>query len=263
MSLPGTVREGVIAIANEAAAAILEVYRQAFEVEHKADDSPVTAADFAAHRVIAHGLATLTPSIPLLSEESAPEVIAQRHAWSRYWLVDPLDGTRDFVKRNGEFSVNIALIDEGHAVFGLIQQPVSGLCWHGAPGEGAWRREAGRDVPIRTRAAPETGLVVAASRSHRNRRTDAVIARLADAEIVSLGSSLKFCRLAEGRLDLYPRFGPTSEWDTAAGQAILEAAGGVLQDARGRPFRYNQRESLLNGDFIAAGDPALLQRLAD
>lgn len=251
-------REGVIAIAQAAASAILEVYRGSFEVVHKADESPLTRADLAAHHCIVDGLARLTPDIPVLSEESAHLVETEtRRGWRRLWLVDPLDGTREFVKRNGEFSVNIALIEEGVAVFGVIQAPVTGELWYGAPGGGAFRRDQGGERPLRVRAPAGPPLRVAASRSHRDGRTEALLARMGDIEPVGLGSSLKFCRLADGALDAYPRLGPTSEWDTAAGQAILEAAGGLLVDPLGRPFRYNQRQTLLNGDFIALGDRAL------
>lgn len=258
MSIAEPLREGVIALAHAAAEAILEVYGTAFEVERKSDASPLTAADLAAHRCIVEGLERLAPEWPILSEESVEDVPALvRRQWRRLWLVDPLDGTREFVKRNGEFSVNIALIEEGVAVFGVIQQPVTGRLWHGIPGQGAFRRDGGVDVPLHTRRPAAVPLRVAASRSHRDARTDAMLQRIGDNETVAQGSSLKFCRLAEGGMDVYPRFGPTSEWDTAAGQAILEAAGGAVLDPRGRPLRYNQRDTLLNRDFIALGDPDL------
>ena len=260
MNVDNEVRDGVIAVAEAAAADILEVYARDFDVERKQDSTPLTEADLAAHHRIVAGLAALTPEIPVLSEESAEACFQLRKQWSRYWLVDPLDGTREFVKKNGEFSVNIALIEDGVAVFGVIQQPVTGRIWHGAPGHGAFRREKGVDVAIHVRQPAHAPLRIAASRSHRDARTEAVIARFANAEVVGLGSSLKFCRIAEGGIDLYPRFGPTSEWDTAAGQAILEAAGGVVIDPQGRPFRYNQRDTLLNGDFFASGDPALARK---
>lgn len=261
MKIDTRLREGVIAVADAAAADILAIYAQDFDVERKADASPLTAADLAAHQRIVTGLGALTPDIPVLSEESAEACFEARKAWTRYWLVDPLDGTREFVKKNGEFSVNIALIEDGVALFGVIQQPVTGLLWHGTPGQGAFRREGNAEARIHCRQPAAPPLTIAASRSHRDPRTDAVIAAFPQASVISLGSSLKFCRIAEGTLDLYPRFGPTSEWDTAAGQAIVEAAGGVLLDPHGRPFRYNQRETLLNGDFFASGDPALLHSL--
>jgi 3'(2'), 5'-bisphosphate nucleotidase len=262
MPVDAEVREGVIALAREAAAAILRVYAVDFDVARKDDASPLTEADLAAHRCIVAGLQALTPGIPVLSEESAHAIPAStRRGWTRLWVVDPLDGTREFVKRNGEFTVNIALVEAGAPVFGVVQAPVTGVVWHGVPGAGAFRREGDTDVPSRTRIPATAPLRVAGSRSHRDPRTAALMARIAadsgDTETVALGSSLKFCRLAEGGMDVYPRFGPTSEWDTAAGQAILEAAGGCVLDPKGRPFRYNQRDTLLNGDFIALGDPAL------
>ncbi len=253
-----SLREGIIAIAREAAAEIMTVYDSAFAVEHKSDASPLTAADLAAHRCIVEGLERLSPEIPVLSEESAEDVPALlRRQWRRLWLVDPLDGTREFVKRNGEFTVNIALIDDGVSVLAVVQAPVTGVLWHAWHGRGAFRREAGGDVALRTRQPASGPLRVAASRSHRDPRSEQVMQRIGDCEPVALGSSLKFCRLAEGGMDVYPRFGPTSEWDTAAGQCVLEAAGGVVIDPRGRALRYNQRDTILNGDFLALGDPDL------
>ena len=261
--VPADVREGVIAIAREAATAILAVYDSEFAIQHKDDRSPLTAADLAAHRCIVAGLAALTPDIPVLSEESAHEVpTATRRGWSRLWVVDPLDGTREFIKRNGEFTVNIALVDEGEAMFGVVQAPVTGDLWYGSAETGAFRREGDRDTALHVRAPAQAPLRVAASRSHRDARTESFMARMAASvdgaiEPIGLGSSLKFCRVAEGGLDIYPRFGPTSEWDTAAAQCVLEGAGGAVLDPQGRPFRYNQRDTLLNGDFVAIGDLAL------
>ena len=257
-ALDATLREGVIAIAHDAGAAIMRVYADGFDIERKADDSPVTTADLAAHTLIVQGLSRLTPELPVLSEESAQLPWEARRPWREYWLVDPLDGTREFIKRNGEFSVNIALIRDGVAVFGVVQAPVTGTAWHAVRGEGARRRVGECDEVVRTRRAPAAPLRVAASRSHRDARTEALLARMGEIELVAQGSSLKFCRIAEGTLDVYPRLGPTSEWDTAAGQCVLEAAGGVLLAAdSGEPFRYNQRPRLLNGDFIALGDASL------
>lgn len=256
--LPDAVRDGVVAIARDAAQAILRVYAGDFDVERKADASPLTEADMAAHHCIVSGLAALTPGVPVLSEESAHAVpLAQRRAWRRLWIVDPLDGTREFVKRNGEFCINIALVEEGTPVFGLILAPVTGVLWHGTPGEGAWRIDGDgvRGIGVRRPAAPP--LRVAASRSHLDPRTAALMHRIGHTEAVGMGSALKFCLLAEGGMDVYPRFAPTSEWDTAAGQAILEASGGAVLDPRGRPLRYNARDTLLNGDFIALGDVSL------
>lgn len=254
--------EGAIEIARAAAAAILRIYDGEFAVEQKADDSPVTAADLAAHHVILDGLARLTPDIPVLSEESVALDVEQRRHWPRLWLVDPLDGTREFVKRNGEFSVNLALIDHGEAVFGLVLAPVGGALWYGQRGGPAYRRDGDHEIQVRVQSPPAQPMRVAASRSHHSARSEDFMARAhreaaGGIRMVSLGSSLKFCWIAEGSLDLYPRFGPTSEWDTAAGQCVLEAAGGAVLDPSGRPFRYNQRAHVLNGDFIALGDRSL------
>lgn len=250
-------REGLIEIAHAAGDAILAVYESDFAVSHKDDDSPLTAADLAAHRCIVEGLARLTPDIPVLSEESVEVDPAERRAWRRLWVVDPLDGTREFVKRNGEFTVNIALVEDGAAMYGVVQAPVTRVVWHGGAGSGAFRREAGDEVRIQPRRPAQAPFKVAASRSHRDGRSEAFIARMGEVSQLNLGSSLKFCAIADGRLDVYPRFGPTSEWDTAAGQCVLEGAGGAVLDPQGRPFRYNQRDTLLNGDFIALGDVQL------
>jgi 3'(2'), 5'-bisphosphate nucleotidase len=254
----GALREGIIALAREAAARILVVYESDFAVERKGDQSPLTAADMAAHHCIVEGLERLTPDIPVLSEESAEDVPALvRRRWSRLWLVDPLDGTREFVKRNGEFTVNIALIDDGIPILSVVQAPVTGALWHAARGGGAFRREGASDIPLATRVPALPPLRVAGSRSHADARSTTLIDRIGPVESMPLGSSLKFCRIAEGGMDVYPRFGPTSEWDTAAGQCLLEAAGGIVIDPRGRPLRYNQRDTILNGDFLALGDPGL------
>ena len=258
MKIDTALREGAIALARDAAAAILGIYDSAFAVEHKADASPLTAADLAAHRILVEGLERLTPDIPVLSEEAAEDATWHvRQGWSRLWLVDPLDGTREFVKRNGEFSVNLALIEDGVPVFAVVQAPVTGALWHATRGIGAFRRDGNDDALVQTRRPAHAPLRVAASRSHRDARTEAFIAKMGEVEPIGLGSSLKFCKLAEGGMDVYPRFGPTSEWDTAAGQCVLEAAGGSVIDPQGRPLRYNQRDTLLNGDFLALGDPEL------
>ena len=247
-------REAVIAIAREAAAAILAVYQNAFEVESKSDSSPLTAADLAAHRLIVDGLERLTPDWPILSEEAADIPWETRRYWTRYWLVDPLDGTREFVKRNGEFTVNIALIEQG-VPFGVVLAPVGGTVWHGVAGAEACRRDGETDTLLRTRA-PATGILrVAASRSHRDARTEALLARIGATETLGLGSSLKFCRIADGALDVYPRFGhfrgiqppPQSCWRRPAAQSRPGWAA----------FRYT-RAKALNGDFIALLHPSCL-----
>lgn len=262
MSLPEIPQDWqtpLVALAREAGAAILEVYQTDFAVQAKDDRSPLTAADLAAHRVIARGLAQIAPHIPLLSEEGADIGWDTRRAWSRYWLVDPLDGTREFVKRNGEFTVNIALIEDGVPVLGVVYAPVLDYLVHARRGAGCWLREAGtdRDAPLGSLRPAAAPLRVAASRSHLDPRTARVLEAIGEHERIGLGSSLKFCRIAEGRADVYPRFGPTSEWDTAAGQCVLEAAGGAVLGLDGAPLRYNRGESLLNPDFLALGDADL------
>jgi 3'(2'), 5'-bisphosphate nucleotidase len=248
----------VASLARRAGQAIMDVYAAEFDVTRKADASPVTEADLAADRIIVAGLAALTPGIPVLTEETLAPPWAVRRQWQRYWLVYPLDGTREFVKRNGEFTVNIALIDRHRSVLGVVLAPVSGDLYAAAEGIGAWREETvgATPRPIRTRAAA-TPLRVAGSRSHGYARQIAMLERIGEYQSMALGSSLKFCVIARGDADLYLRLGPTSEWDTAAAQCVLEQAGGNLVDIEGHAFRYNTRDSLLNPEFIASGDPSI------
>lgn len=247
----------VVSLAREAGAKIMDIYAQDFAVHTKDDQSPLTAADMAAHRHIVAGLSALTPHIPVLSEESASVPWDVRRGWTRYWLVDPLDGTREFVKKNGEFTVNIALIEGDAPTFGVVYAPALDEMLFGQRGVGAFVCDGDKAVPVMARQPADAPLRVAASRSHLDTRTAAAIERMGEVEPLGLGSSLKFCRLAEGRLDVYPRFGPTSEWDTAAGQAVLEAAGGVVLRLDGSVLSYNTKDSLLNPDFIALGDARL------
>ncbi|HYW03275.1 MAG TPA: 3'(2'),5'-bisphosphate nucleotidase CysQ [Gammaproteobacteria bacterium] len=245
----------VVRIARRAGERIMEVYRRPFTVTDKEDDSPLTEADLAANEIILEALATLTPDIPALSEESGEVPWATRSDWSSYWLVDPLDGTREFVNRNDEFTVNIALIRDHRPVLGVVQVPPGDLVYSGGDGLGAFRQcGAGDPAPIRVRRLTGGPVVAVASRSHRSPAVDAYLAALGNYEVTSCGSSLKFCRIAEGRADVYPRLGPTCEWDTAAAQAVVEAAGGRVTDTRLRPLRYNRGESLLNPHFLVFGD---------
>ena len=251
--------DAVRRIADAAARRILRVYHSPFEVARKADESPLTEADLASHRTIVEGLEGLSPSLPVLSEESADEVdFATRVGWTRYWLVDPLDGTKDFVKRNGEFTVNVALIERHAPVLGVVAAPVTGVCYAAGRGLGARRYDPdGATSVLRVRTPAAKPWRVAASRSHLDRRTEAFIRNLGPSERVSIGSSLKFCLLAEGGVDVYPRFGPTCEWDTAAAQCVVEQAGGRVTDLGLEPLRYNTGESLLNPYFLAFGDPSV------
>ena len=242
-------------IARTAGHAILEVYGRDFTVAHKSDDSPLTEADQVAHVLISRALARLDGRAPVLSEESAPADHAARRSWSRYWLVDPLDGTKEFLKRNGEFTVNIALVEQHRAVLGSVYAPVLDRMYCGAVDVGAWRADAGvaaHAIGVRTTAA--SPLRVVGSRSHPGPELAGYLAGLPPHEITDMGSSLKICLVAEGAADIYPRLGPTSEWDTAAAQAILESAGGRMIDLAGRPLRYNSKDDLLNPHFLAFGD---------
>lgn len=247
--------DGICALADKAADAIMRVYaRDDFDVHEKADHSPLTAADLASHKVIVEGLQALTPEIPVLSEESADIDWDTRRQWSRYWLVDPLDGTREFVKRNGEFTVNIALIDRHASVMGVVLAPVTGDLYAASVNQGAFvRRGAAGEADLRTRQ-PASPLVVAGSRSHASERQLALLSGLGEYTKIPMGSSLKFCLIADAKADLYLRAGPTSEWDTAAAQCVLEQAGGAVMQLDGVPLAYNTKPSLLNPEFLAVGD---------
>lgn len=245
----------ILDIAREAGAAILEVYHQDFAVQHKGDASPLTAADLASHRVITTRLSALTPDVPVLSEEGADIPFETRREWQSYWLIDPLDGTREFVKRNGEFTVNIARIEDGQPTLGVVHVPVTGTSYVGEVGEGAWKiDEKDHAAPISVRRQRPPTLRVAGSRSHAGDSLKRFLERIGEHEMVSMGSSLKLCLVAEGAADVYPRLGPTSEWDTAAAQAVVEAAGGRVTDTDGQTLRYNAKESLLNPQFLVFGD---------
>jgi 3'(2'), 5'-bisphosphate nucleotidase len=245
-------------VVARAGSAIMRIYGSGFTVQHKEDDSPLTLADLESQRVIIEGLNAITPGIPILSEESAQAPWSERRSWSELWVVDPLDGTREFVKRNGEFTVNIALVREHEPVLGVVAAPAQGLLYWGAAGLGAFSRtQGGAQVPIRV-SAPQNPLRVVGSRSHASAETAGYLATLGPHVMKGIGSSLKFCLVAEGNADLYPRFGPTSEWDTAAGQALLEAAGGHVTRPDGHRLRYNCRDSLINGDFLAFSHPSVL-----
>ncbi len=241
--------------AREAARAILEVYATDFTVQTKADASPVTRADKASDALLRAALTRLYPEIPILSEETAQEPYEVRRNWGRFFLVDPLDGTKEFVHRNDEFTVNIGYVEGTAPALGLILIPVSGVAYFGGPGLGAFRLPAGADPaqeaqPIAC-AAPEPGrAVMVASRSHPSPELARYARDNGIADVRPAGAAAKFCRLAEGLAHVYPRYNPTMEWDTAAGQAILEGAGGSMTRWDGSPFSYN-KPSLKNGGFIA------------
>ena len=262
LQLLNAVNEIAIAAGSE----ILDVYNceQAIEVSTKQDDSPLTDADRRAHLLIVDRLSSLTPDIPLLSEESDAIDYGIRKSWQRYWLIDPLDGTKEFISRNGEFTVNIALIEKGRSVGGVVHVPVTGVSYFGAIGIGAWKQDSNQSgsaaQSISSRPMQEnTSVSIVASRRHLGEQLDALVGkieqRFGKATLLNMGSSLKMCLLAEGSADIYPRMAPTSEWDTAAAHGILSAAGGEIVDLQFQPLRYNTKPELLNPFFIALADP--------
>jgi 3'(2'), 5'-bisphosphate nucleotidase len=248
-----TLVEPVVAIAAEAGDEILKVYATNFDVQAKRDESPLTQADLASHQHIVACLTTLTPDIPIISEEEGLPAFSERSRWRRYWLIDPLDGTKEFVNRNGEFTVNIALIDDHRPVLGVVHVPVMRQTYVGCEGAGAHLRDQGGLRPIRAATATSRPVRVVGSRSHRGASLDSFLANLGDTDMVPMGSSLKFCVVAEGGADIYPRLGPTSEWDTAAAQAVVEQAGGQVLELDGKPLSYNKKEQILNPHFMVIG----------
>ncbi len=243
-------------IAIEAGRAIQEIYESGFQVEQKDDQTPLTEADLAADRIIGNGLRALTPHLPVLSEESTAIPFTERRHWQRYWLVDPLDGTREFIRRSGEFTVNIALIEAHEPVLGIIYAPALGVYYYACRGEGAYKREATsepRKLSVR-RWDGGKATVVCSDATHRGKFLQKLMDNLGEYDVVCLGSALKSCLVAEGKADIYARLGPTSEWDTAAAQCIVEEAGGRITDTQMQSLRYNTKESLLNPHFLVFGE---------
>ncbi|MCB1756844.1 MAG: 3'(2'),5'-bisphosphate nucleotidase CysQ [Gammaproteobacteria bacterium] len=242
-------------LAKRAGEKIVEVYETEFEVSIKSDNTPLTTADLEAHNIIVDGLRKLDLDVPVLSEESSGIPFSERNDWTTYWLVDPLDGTREFIKRNGEFTVNIGLIEEGAPIIGVVYAPVLGVAYYAASGFGAWKQIDGEEpVRIQVREAPKDRVTVARSRSPvTGPNMQQFLNRLGDHDEVAVGSALKSCLVAEGVADVYARLGPTSEWDTGAAQCIVTEAGGKVTDIRMRELRYNTRESLINPHFFVFG----------
>lgn len=254
----------LLKIIREAGSEILSVYsdNSNFRVNYKEDDSPITKADRLADRIIARALKKLPVNFPILSEESEVPLYRERESWTDYWLVDPLDGTKEFIKRNGEFTVNIAHIRNGVPEMGAVHVPVSGVTYLGKKGFGAWmvdQDDVTKEIHARKMGNSSRSIKVLTSRSHGNDSLDNLIKgiskELGDTEIVTMGSSLKICLLAEGKADLYPRQTPTCEWDTAAAHAVLAGSGGEIFDDNFRVLKYNQKSSLLNPNFFAVADP--------
>jgi 3'(2'), 5'-bisphosphate nucleotidase len=252
---PSHYLEPVITLAKDAGRRIMEIYQSDFRVGTKDDHSPLTAADLASHHCLVEGLQALYPIHPVLSEESSALPFETRSAWETYWLIDPLDGTKEFIKRNGEFTVNIALIHQQVPVLGVVYAPAQDLCYFASEGCGAFRQTGdGEPAIIRVAASASYPVRVAGSRSHGTVALGLYLSRLGEHDLVSIGSSLKLCLVAEGSADLYPRIGRTSEWDTAAAHCVVTEAGGEVADLAGKPLRYNTKESLLNPYFLAYGD---------
>lgn len=258
---PDTTRkltQQALSIAHDAGRRIVEVYERDYEVAYKNDNTPVTTADLDANAIIVEALESLPIALPVISEESEQIPYAVRHEWSHYWLVDPLDGTREFIRRNGEFSVNIALIAHGKPLLGVVTAPVLNLSYFAAKGQGAWKQvgqQAAEPIHVRTAPAGEGELTVARSRCPlTGPRLKAFLDKLGAHQEVPMGSSLKSCLVAEGAADIYVRLGPTSEWDTGAAQCIVEEAGGHITDTKLCDLEYNTRESLQNPHFMVFGD---------
>ncbi len=243
-------------IAKQAGLEIIKIYQEGFEVEEKNDNSPLTSADLASHNLIIERLQKLTPNIPILSEESSAIPYRERSKWTNYWLIDPLDGTREFIKRNGEFTVNIALITNQTASLGVVYIPVQDISYFASKGIGAFKQEQNMPaVRINTRhSTPDDTPTICGSRSHAGKSLQMLLSQIGEYELISMGSSIKSCLVAEGAADIYPRFGPTSEWDTAAAHCVVDEAGGMLVDTDMEPLLYNTKDSLLNPSFIVVGD---------
>ena len=254
----------IVAIAEKAGQAIMAVYSDAVvEVMHKQDSSPLTQADLAADKVIAVGLAELDLDWPVLSEESAKITYGDRKHWRHFWLIDPLDGTKEFINRNGEFTVNIALIENGQPILGVVYAPALDVCYFAAQGVGAFVRRGTEEVQslsVKSRVCGET-ITVVASRSHCNARTEALLKKLDNCLRISMGSSLKLCLIAEGRANFYPRLGPTMEWDTAAAHAVVKFSGGVVCDSSGVELSYNKADLHNPEFFVMAQSDELLRSL--
>jgi len=243
----------IVDLAIDAGQAILGVYATDFDVQSKDDESPLTQADLASHRCIVAGLEKLTPDIPIISEEEGLPSFEERGQWQRYWLIDPLDGTKEFVNRNGEFTVNIALIDSNRPVFGVVHVPIQEKTYIGCEGHGAELRDGTSSTAIHVSTSSNDPVRIVGSRSHRGSSLDAFLEKLGDTDMIPMGSSLKFCVVAEGHADIYPRLGPTSEWDTAAAHAVVEQAGGQVLELDGKPLLYNAKADILNPWFVVIG----------
>ena len=254
--------DAVITISKNAGEAILEIYNSNFDYEIKEDLSPLTQADKISHRVICQMLKSLTPNLPILSEEDSNIPYSIRSNWKNYWLIDPLDGTKEFIKRNGEFTVNIALIENNSPILGVIHIPVSEETYWGSYVDGSYYSQKNKTTKkINVSEKTENPIRIVASRSHYNTALDYVLDEIGNFKMITKGSSLKFCLIANGEADIYPRIGLTSEWDIAAGEAIVKYSGGYMLDIDGNHLRYNHKKDFLNPYFIASNDKKKLESL--
>ncbi|TMP26475.1 3'(2'),5'-bisphosphate nucleotidase [Pseudoalteromonas rubra] len=245
--------EEIVNLARRAGDKILTIYAKDFNVEYKDDKSPVTDADLAANEVITAGLKVLTPDLPILSEESAEISWQERQTWQRYWLVDPIDGTKEFIKKNGEFTVNIALIENGEPVMGVVHAPALNVSYFAANSIGAFKECGEARIELKVTRKDNQGTIqVVGSRSHPSPDLADYLTQFDDVNMVPKGSSLKLCLVAESAADVYPRLGPTSEWDTGAGHAVAKIAGATVTQLDGSPLLYNQKESYLNPYFVVS-----------
>jgi len=242
--------EHIIEISKEAGKAILEIYNTNFEYQIKEDLSPLTKADTVSHNIISARLKVLTPDIPILSEESSNIPFSIRSQWSQYWLIDPLDGTKEFIKKNDEFTVNIALIENNNPIIGLIHNPVLNTIYWGSKLGTFLLKRNNSPQKIAIQKSKLTKPRIICSRSHKSEELEFYLRSIGKHQIIHAGSSLKFCSIALGESDIYPRFNPTSEWDTAAGQCIVESAGGTIKTLDGERMQYNKKKSLINPGFI-------------
>ena len=251
-----------VEIAKEAGEAITEIYNSGFDYQLKKDLSPITAADNLSHKIITERLQILTPEIPILSEEDCNIPYKIRSQWTKYWLVDPLDGTKEFINRNGEFTVNIALIDKNTPILGVIHIPVSNETYWGSKGNHSFYSNENNNVErIYVSENHQNPIRLVASRSHPSEMLNDLLEKIIDYEIIKVGSSIKFCHIASGQADCYPRFGPTSEWDTAAGEAIVSSAGGHVVAASGNSMKYNVKKEYLNPNFIVSNGKIISERI--
>ena len=256
--------EQLIKISQEAGEAILEIYNTNFDYQIKEDLSPLTKADTLSHNIICQRLKILTPDIPILSEENSDIPFNIKSLWKQYWLVDPLDGTKEFIKRNGEFTVNIALIKNNTPILGVIYIPVSNEIYWGQENDGSYyQKNVDERKRIHVSEINNKPLRIITSRSHENIIPHSFLDQIDDIEIINKGSSLKFCLIASGKADIYPRLGPTSEWDTAAGEAIVKFAGGQVETTGGKPILYNKNVDFINPQFIVSSGDQLIRKFVE